>query len=102
MDYNQARPTNSATKERREAVTVDEFELKYATGSGLTVDQLHESNLYGEPCNNCDYRDCQGWKMVNRKERAIMEAVELLHREWPAILKTPELMIDPLDADLIG
>lgn len=81
----------------------DEFERQYATRSGLTVEQLHEFGRYGEPCtSDCDYPECEGWQMVNRKERAVMEAVELLRREWPAILKVPEIITDPLDAEFIG
>jgi hypothetical protein len=49
-------------------MTRDEFELQYATASGITVDQLHVFGRYAEPCN-CGDVLCRGWQMIHIADR---------------------------------
>lgn len=43
---------------------VRDFERRYAEGSGVTVEWLHEQGRWAEACD-CDYEGCQGAGMVN-------------------------------------
>jgi hypothetical protein len=52
------------------------FEHGYAEASGITVRQLRQWGRFPEPCGNCDYTVCHGWKMGHQWEDAIFEDME--------------------------
>lgn len=54
------------------AMTGEEFEKKYASRSGLTVDRLRELGRVVVPCG-CGEDDCQGWASVSRDSAADYE-----------------------------
>lgn len=54
-------------------MTKDKFEQGYAARSGTTVDKLHEWGMFAEPCVDCDYDECEGWKMGYQMEDALFE-----------------------------
>ena len=41
----------------------EQFAIKYAAGSGVTVEWLKEQGREVRPCD-CDYEDCKGWQMA--------------------------------------
>ena len=49
------------------------FEHAYAEASGITVRELRLSGRFPEPCANCDYKVCHGWKMGHQWEDAIVD-----------------------------
>ncbi len=48
-------------------LTRTEFEQGYAKRSRVTVEWLKEQGLEAGPCD-CDYDDCEGWRMNHVKE----------------------------------
>lgn len=50
-------------------MTVEEFEQKYATTSGMTVEKLRSLGFYGAPCD-CDWVECEGWQIVHPNDPA--------------------------------
>lgn len=44
-------------------MTREEFEISYAEGSGLTVEELRALHLVPFPCQ-CEADICQGWQML--------------------------------------
>jgi len=43
-------------------MTKDEFEEEYAKRSKVTIEWLHNHNLFGVPCD-CGENGCMGWQM---------------------------------------
>lgn len=46
-------------------ITKEEFEIKYAEESGLTLQQLYDSGCHAVPCN-CGQDGCKGWRMASQ------------------------------------
>lgn len=59
-------------------MTEEEFEKRYAEGSDITVERLHELGQFAVPCD-CGDETCEGWAMVSR--RIIKDHVKLYIRE---------------------
>lgn len=51
------------------------FEERYARDSNLTVEVLHQYGRFAEPCD-CDYSECEGWRMGHQWEEAIFGDAE--------------------------
>ena len=46
-------------------MTKTEFEVRYATNSGMSVERLYELGLSAYPCD-CEYQGCNGWQIVHK------------------------------------
>ncbi len=51
-------------------MTKDEFEQKYATDSGLTVEELRKLGFVAEVCD-CKEEICNGWKYTPTEQEAV-------------------------------
>ncbi len=51
-------------------MTKEEFEKQYAENSNITLEELHNLNVFAEPCN-CNAENCKSWAMVSKSQRKV-------------------------------
>ena len=47
-------------------MTKEEFEANWATGSGFSIQDLRDLNIWAIPCD-CNAPGCQGWQMYTQE-----------------------------------
>lgn len=51
-------------------MTKEQFEKRYTSKSGLTIEELWSTGLHGIPCD-CGEEGCEGWAMESREKQVI-------------------------------